>query len=190
MTTQLTTLDNVEQWLGMTPGANANADSLLTRLITAACAWIEGPSCLSRTIGAATYSRRFSGLGANSQAMMLPEYPVISVSSVTIDGAAVPEAPDSQSNGYLFDDYQVYLIGYEFTRGRLNVSISWQAGYESVPSDIEQACIHLVAARFKEKERIDEKSKVIQGMNVTFSLTDMPAPVASALMGYKKVAPV
>jgi hypothetical protein len=187
VTTQLTTLANVKGWLGL-PDSNVNADDLLTRLITAASAVIE--SFLSRTIGVTTYTQRFSGLGANSQVQVLPQYPVTSVSSVVIDGVNISAVSGPGAPGYDFDDYAVYLIGYEFTRGKLNVSITWQAGYATVPEDIAQACIELIGSKFKGKDRIDEISKVIQGMQVNFRINDFSPAVKSALLPYRRIAPI
>jgi len=185
MPTQLTTLANVEGWLNIQPG-NTATDALLTRLITAASQWIE--NYLARTIGVGSYSRNFNGYGNHT--LVLPQYPVISVASLSIDGQAIPVAANAQQNGYMFDDRAVYVFGYRFTRGFQNISCGWQAGYAAVPGDVEQACIHLVAARFRERDRIGEQSKVIQGMQVNFSIKDMPADVVSMLNFYKKVVPV
>jgi hypothetical protein len=184
--TQLTTLADLEGWLNITPGANPAVDDLLTRLITAVSAAIE--SYLCRTIGEASYSRTFNGKGG--QALVLPEYPVLSVSSVTIGITSVPASPGPQQAGFVFDQYAVYLCGYAFERGLQNVSIAWTAGYASVPDDIEQACIQLCASRFREKDRIDEGSKVIQGMQVSYRISDIPPSVRLMLQPYRKVVPV
>jgi hypothetical protein len=190
MPTQLTTLEAVKAWLNL-PDTNINADDLLTGLITAASGWIE--DYLERTIALMSYSQYFNGPGG--YALLLPEYPVVAVSAVSIDGIVIPVAPPPGPNqssiiGYLFDDSAVYLRGYRFTRGVQNVAISWQAGYATVPVAVAQAAIELVSLRYKERDRIGEQSKIIQGMQVNFSLKDMPADVARELMIYKKVVPV
>lgn len=190
MATELTTLGAVKAWLSL-PDTNVNADDLLTGLITAASGWIE--DLLERTIALTSYSANFNGTGGH--VLALPEYPVVAVSAVSIDGIVIPVAPppgpnQSSVGGYLFDDSAVYLRGYKFTRGVQNVGISWQGGYAAVPVAVAQAAIELVSLRFKERDRIGEQSKIIQGMQVNFSLKDMPADVARNLMIYKKVIPV
>jgi uncharacterized phiE125 gp8 family phage protein len=187
LTTQLTTLPNAKQWLNVDPG-NLNADVLLTRLITAASAWIE--AYLGRTIGINSYSQAFNGRGSGAQTLVLPQYPITTVTAVSVDGVPVTYSPGLLTSGFDYDQYCVYLAGYEFTKGLRNVSVSWQAGYSSVPFDIEQACIHLIASRFRERDRIDETSKNIQGMVVSFRITDLPPAVASMLQPYRRVMPV
>ena len=191
MPTLLTTLAAVKAWLNL-PDTNINADDLLTGLITAASGWIE--DTLERTIALTSYSRNFNGTGGT--VLMLPEYPVVAVSAVSVGPIVIPAAPAPGSgpttpvNGYLFDDSAIYLRGYKFERGVQNVSASWQAGYATVPVAVAQAAIELVSLRYKERDRIGEQSKIIQGMQVNFSLKDMPADVARELMIYKKVIPV
>jgi hypothetical protein len=174
----------VKSWLGVESDTD---DALLTRLIAAACGWLEN-SYLYRAIGQADYVKSFNGRG--HQVQLLPEYPILQVSSVIVDGAAIPARPSPTTNGYAFDDMAVYLSGYTFRRGFLNVSISWSAGYATVPEEIEQAAIHLVSARYREKDRIGEASKIIQGMQVNFSIKDLPADVVAMLKNYIKVIPV
>jgi hypothetical protein len=165
---------------------STGSDAVLVRLITACSAWIE--KYLNRSIASADYAGRFDGHGGSR--LMLPDYPVTSVSSVTVDDISIPPAPDSVSSGFVFSPYGVYLRGYLFNRGSRNVQISWTAGYSSVPADIEQAAIHLVSARFREKDRIGQASKVVAGETVSFSIKDMPADVAAMLGNYKKVVPI
>ncbi len=183
MPTQLTTLNNVKEWVG---SQTSDDDALLTRLISAASAWIE--NYLNRTLGLTTYQRNFDGAGGYR--MMLPEYPVTQVISVSVDGVGIMPAADQRNLGYVFDSNSVSLRGYLFMRGVGNVQVSWIAGYNPIPDDIEQAAIHLVAARYREKDRIGETSKVIQGMQVNFSIRDMPPDVASIFRSYRKVVPV
>jgi hypothetical protein len=82
----LTTLANVEAWLGLTVGADPTADALLSRLITAASTYFQ--QYCSREFALTSYAETRSGLGGSR--MMLFNTPVASVSSLTIDGVAIP----------------------------------------------------------------------------------------------------
>jgi hypothetical protein len=83
-----------------------------------------------------TFTDTFNG--NNKSAQMLKYYPVNSITSVMVDGSAVPAAPSVTSSGYSFEAtdpeppgnrQSVFLSGYAFNRGLQNVSISYVAGY-------------------------------------------------------------
>lgn len=60
--------------------------------------------------------------------------------------------------------------------------------YSYVPSDIEQACIELVALRWKERDRIGLVSQAVGTESTSFyTQKDMPAQVATDLQQYKRV---
>ena len=82
MSSTLTTLTNLKTWLG-TP--NATDDALLTRLISAASAFIE--SWLNRTISIQTYNEKYDGTGQDT--LMLSNYPIVSLSSISIYTAKI-----------------------------------------------------------------------------------------------------
>jgi hypothetical protein len=170
-----------------TSGGYFNGDDVnLARLITAASAGIE--SYLGRAILEASYTYVFSA--SNRDAVLLPNYPVTEITSVTIDDVAIPAATSHTTPGYMFTDYGVVLIGYLFTRGILNCTVVYKAGYETVPYDVEQACVDLVALRYAERDRAGVQSKSLAGESISYSQRDMPESVKSALEGYKKVVPL
>lgn len=179
----LTTITDVKNWLGVT---TSNGDENLSRLITAASTFIQ--SWLNRTIAVQAYSQTLNG--TNSKSMMLANAPIVSISSLTINGSVIAPAADSQSSGYLYDDNTVYLSGYTFWRGLQNIKISYSAGYSVIPYDIAQACIELVAMRFKEKERIGLASQAIGGETTAYSIKDMPSSVQTTLNQYRRVVPI
>jgi hypothetical protein len=184
-TGDLTTLANVKAYLSP-PLVTTADDALLSRLVTAASQFIQ--SWLNRTIATATYSETRNGAGGTR--LFLRNRPVTAIASLTIDGVAI--APSSQpptGDGYLFDDSSLYLIGHCFTRGAQNVSVHYTAGFAATPPEIEQACIALVALRYKERDRIGQGSKNVGGETVSFQQKDMPADVATILDQYRNVVP-
>lgn len=177
----LTNLADVKQWMGVT---TANDDALLTRLITAASAFIQ--TYLNRIIASQAYSEVRNGLG--NDRMAFADAPVTQVNSLTIDGIAIPASTGPTVSGYVFSENMLYLRGYSFTRGIQNVAFSYVAGYAVTPPEIAQACIELVNVRYKQKTRPDQTAQSTGGnLTASYSLKDMPDTVRTILDNYKKV---
>jgi hypothetical protein len=189
----LTCLADVTAWLqtGQNPFP-ATDDALLTRLITAASQFIQ--TWLQRQIALTDWIEVRDGNGG--QRLAFANFPVSEVWSLSIDGLAIPPAPapggiiGGFGAGYVFSPTELALRGYVFTRRAQNVSVTYTAGYASVPPDIAQACIELVCQRYRERARIGEVSKaLISGETVTYSQKDMSDDVMTLLSQYRAVAP-
>jgi hypothetical protein len=180
----LTTLANARAWLNLT---SQDDDVLLARLITAASGFIE--SYINRTLGVHSVSEVRDGLGGRR--MVLSDYPIVSVTTLAVNGVAIPAAADVVSNGYRVVGIMVLLTGYIFSKGLGNVEVTYSSGYATTPPEIEQACIELVAWRYKERDRIGQSSKSVGAQEtVTYSIKDMPDDVKTILNQYKKVFPI
>jgi hypothetical protein len=177
----LTTLANVKAWLSP-PLVTTGDDALLSRLITAASQFIQ--TWLARQIAIQSYTETRSGDGGRKLA--LANAPIATVSSLTIDGLAIAPAPSPLAQGFVFGASTIYLQGYCFTRGFQNVVVGYTAGFSATPPEIEQACIELVALRYKERDRIGHVSKSIAGETVAFQQKDMPADVQTILGQYRR----
>jgi hypothetical protein len=126
----LTTLGNVKDWLnaGSSVAYPPGDDALLARLITSCSAFIQ--SFLSRSLIPATYVERVNG--NNQPQMYLQNRPVVSVTSVVMDGTTIqPSNPAPTGFGWLNDEAQVYLNGWYFRRGFQNVTITYVGGYQT-----------------------------------------------------------
>jgi hypothetical protein len=129
--------------------------------------------------------------GTGGQRLQFACIPVSAVLSLIIDGIAIPPAPPpSPSTGltasYVFSPTQLSVRGYYFTRRPQNVVVTYTAGYTSTPPEIAQACIELVALRYRERMRIGEVSKSLGGgETVTYARNDMSAPIATILQQYR-----
>lgn len=189
-TGDLTTVQNLKAWMNL-PATVSNDDPTLTRLVSAASQFVL--TYLRRQIAVASYTDVRNG---NDQyEMVLHNWPVTSVSSVTIYGTVIPPAPAMVANqpptiGYLYDDQTVYLYGRCFDRGVQNVQIAYSAGYASTPLEIEQAVIELIALKYSDRNHFGQASKSINGEVVSFITADMPRGVATILQSYKKVVAV
>jgi hypothetical protein len=169
--TDLCTLASIKEWLrtGADPLPTTD-DAMLSRLITAASAFVE--SWLSRPIGLANWQEVRDGMGGErANHMVLAVTPVVAVLSLTIDRIVVPAAPPqlaaplgqqvtfSTTAGYLFTPTELVLRGFRFERGTANVVVQYTAGYGLIPADVEQATIELVALRYRERTRIGQISR-------------------------------
>lgn len=182
-TGDLTTLANVKAWLGLSQPAD---DAIVARLITAESANVQ--SWLNRTIAIAPYTETRDGTG--NAVILLRHPPVISITSLAVDGLAVPAATGLTDTGYRLAGRKLLLNTAIFTRGLGNVTVTYQAGYATPPPDLEQAVIELIALRYKERDRIGHSSKSLAGETVAFFIGDMPASVKTVLMQYREVVPV
>ena len=179
----LTTLANVKAWLGLPQVAD---DAVIARLISGVSANIQ--AWLGRTIALATYTETRDGSG--NAAIILKHAPVASITSLAINGLAVPAATGLADNGYRLAGRKLVLNTSLFTRAVGNVAVVYQAGYATTPPDLEQAAIELIALRYRERDRIGHTSKTLAGETVAFFTGDMPASVKTVLMQYREVVPV
>lgn len=185
----LTTLGDVKVWLKT--GQNAfpdTDDALLTRLIGAASQFIQ--NWLGRQIASGDWLEVRDGTGGTR--LVFASTPVSAVLSLSIDGLAIPPAPDDGGfgAGYVFTPSELALRGYVFTCRTQNVIVAYTAGYATTPPDIAQACIEMVCRRYRERSRIGESGRSISGGEaVTFSPRDLGADIRLLLAPYRIVAP-
>lgn len=178
----LTTINNVKEWLQL-KAATAD-DALLTRMITAVSSAIT--HWLGRDILQTVYTYTFDGPGGTR--WPLAQYPITAVSSVVVDGVAVPQASSPSGSGYFFTESMLFLRGYSFARGFGNCTVNYTAGYAAVPGAIEQACIEWLGYLYRNRERIGHQSKQIASETVTFITGPMPKSVQFILQDWRKVA--
>jgi hypothetical protein len=192
----LTTLQNALTWLGC---QNDDASGTLQRVITAVSVAIQ--SWAARPLVASDHTEVFDGRGRKR--IMMSDYPINSVASVTIgDLWQVSVPPRSNvSPGYTFSDKFVYVDPpYLFEPGRRNVKITYNAGYVAIPPDLEQGCLIWIksimdganySAALKTASAGQTKldwshiqTKLTSSLTVT-----MPPAVHNMLVSYQKVAP-
>lgn len=184
----LTTLADVKAWLQTGQTAfPATDDALLTRLITAASQYIQ--TWLNRQIALTDYLETRDGTGGHR--LQFACFPVSAVLSLTIDGQAVPFAPSITAAGFSFSPTQLSVRGYRFNRGAQNVVVAYTSGYSITPPEVAQACIEIVALRYRERTRIGELSRSLGGAEtVAYSQKDMSDAIKTLLQQYRLVAPI
>lgn len=192
----LANLQDVRDWLGIQNDQTTD-DAILDRMIARASEMILSgigrPAILSQA-----YTEVRDGLGMTR--MMLRNWPLRSVTSVTIDGVAIPaQTSVPLGAGYMFQAWNgiapgragfIDLIGYAFNRGRSNIQVVYTAGYDAVPAAIESACIELVALRYKERSRIGQTSISTGQQTIQFVKDAYTDSIIQALAPFRQEAPV
>jgi gp6-like head-tail connector protein len=203
----LTTLADVKAWLQTGQSAfPPTDDALLTRLITAASEFIQ--NWLNRRIASQDWVEIRDGLGGALGSCevryQFAAVPVSAVSLVIVDGVTIPPIPAAQpaqpwsaistfatQAGYFFTPTQLIIRGYAVPRKAGCVTLQYTAGYSVIPPDLAQACIELVALRYRERSRIGEVARAIGGSEtVTYSQKDMSDAIKTLIQQYRIVAPI
>lgn len=192
-------------WLGTT-----DEQDVVPGLISAVSTTIQ--NFVGYQFGQASYTRTFNG--NSSDKMLMPDRPIVSVTSVTIEGISIQAGTPVPRPGFRFDSKFVYLAGFErygleraaagmgrFIRGVQNVTIVYQAGYATIPADVTQACLTWLGAVFALSDATTNNPAVTElkagdtdqkfGAYVTAldgSVVLMPPGVAAALIPYRRVA--
>jgi hypothetical protein len=203
----LTSLADVKAWLRTGQSAfPATDDALLTRLITAASQYIQ--TWLSRQIAQQDWIEVRDGignsLGPSDARYQFAAFPVTAVSLVVVDGLTIPPIPVSppapigfaavntfaSQVGYLFTPTQLVIRGCAVPRKAGCVTLQYTAGYAVTPPDLAQACIELVALRYRERSRIGEVARAIGGgETVSYSQKDMNDSIKTLIQQYRIVTP-
>ena len=195
----LCVLADLKAWLNIQTSAE---DTLLQNLITRGSLqmlrWLNRDHIVSTA-----YTENRDG---NDALFMLPRnFPLISVSSVMVDGISIPGATSQIGAGFVFDARKIMLRGgsnaiywlgpyssqfqYRFTRGFQNVQLVYQAGYVSVPADLQQAAIEGFAYVYRRRAHIGEDASSASGqVTISFSREMLPASVQMTLEQYTRRA--
>jgi hypothetical protein len=184
MATRLVELPQVKRWINI---ASEDDDDLLEVLCDSASGFIQ--SWLNRDFGEKEYSELRSGNFAPG--IIFANTPVVSVTELKVNDRVIPEAINSQSPGYKFTTSKlVLMLGARFPEGTLNVELKYTSGFAVIPNEVAQATTELVGKKYRERERIGQKTKVLAGEVVVFEASDLSDELKSVLRSYQKVAPV
>lgn len=170
----------------------SDGDAALQRLITAASALVA--SFCGRKLKSTSYTEYRNGQGGSS--ILLKNWPVTQLTSLEIDGKAIPARTTQGGSGYVLGDQRQFLYapGYVFSPGQQNVKIAYTAGYTTNDPEyrvISQAVIELVAQKWKRRDHIDEQSHSLHGnITASFSQRDIPPETRLALKPFVQVIPV
>ena len=191
----LVTLAQAYAWLGITPGS----DDANLQLAISAYSQLIADFC-SRTLVSASFSEVYDG--RDKPRLVLRNYPIISVSSLSIYGIPQSLATSPYGPGYTYSGRCVDLQGGDvFTRGLGNIAITYQAGFTTIPADIQMACLDWMKASYLSRTNNpalashragDTEEKFEPGGAVTklaSSVVPMPPTVFATLSQYQNVVP-
>ena len=182
----LVTLAEVKSWLNIGAGITTD-DALLSGLITQISEWVDNYT--GRNLFATAYTEVRDGLGGSR--IHFRQWPVTAVSSVTVDGVAIPASPGAPTPGYVFSDKFLTLLGgYQFSRGRSNVVITFTAGYSVIPAEVVWAAKQLTALRYRNRNFVGKTSQNLGGQSSSYFTSDEATPdVLRVLDSYRRLIP-
>lgn len=184
------TVAQMHAYLNIPTGVTA-ADALLQQLITAASQFFI--DYCNRNFLSQTYLENRDGVGGGggSQEFITLGFPIQTVQEVTICGSSIPAATGWPRSGYFFGAWYVGVDGYYIPRGRKIIQLQYTAGFAAYPNDLVQACIELVALKYKQKDRIGISGAAsIDGQSAAFKDMDMSAAVRTTANLYRRVTPI
>lgn len=176
MPTALTTLQRVKRYLKQDV-AYTDDDALLTDLLNAVSE--EFRQFASQDFDMAQYTETYPGSG--NRYLLLSQAPIRSVLSCSVAGS--PLTGDGSFTGYALTAGALFRNA-GWPCGAANVQVVYVAGYEDVPEDIQQACVQVVALRYKLKESEGLQSRGKGEAVDTFDRKDIPQYAIDALSKY------
>jgi len=183
----LTTLAFAKTYLKI-PVGETSQDSIVEFCINAASQEIESDT--NRKLKAQSITEFQHG--RNGNIIVLREWPINSITSLAIDQSALFTDPATLIDA---DDYRisddlnsVVMINRTFPNGFNNIKIIYNAGYASVPSDLENACLWLTTYYYmmRQNQDIGRTSKGKGDESVTI-LQQAPGVVKDAINRYKRM---
>lgn len=183
----LTTLENVKESLSITA---SDDDDLLKRLINAATELIESET-----------GRRFKKTDhegelhdGEGQDLALTNYPILDSDDSETD-PVISHVYDSRGNSDVIDEdtYRYNKkIGNVFRssgwpEGSDNISVDYTAGYETIPSDLEQACIELVSLTYNRRKSLGIKDESDGAYSISYADAQKSPQTQTVIELYKNI---
>ena len=173
----LTTLSNIKTELEIT---STDYDDILSQLIDNVSQTIA--TITDRVLEASYLDEYYDGNG--SRELLLNEYPINSITSIIVSDTALT------SNDYeYYSESGLVILDNAVSEGYRKIRVQYNAGYTSIPDDLEFLARRLVIEAFKAKDNPGIKSERVGNWSVTFSkslLFDNPM-YSNILDKYKRV---
>lgn len=216
----LCTIAQVKSWLsGMGVAApNGSDDGNIQMCITAAGAewlWRTGNANNDGTLPATSpfsaptaYNEWYDGTG--SPRLFVRHAPLVTVTTLTINGVAIPQSSMYGSAGYAIHadgrslvlrpggtgafSTSTYLSGggQVFRKGIQNINLVSTAGFTAVPPDISLRAAQMVAINYRRRSWIDQTSQAMaQGAGtVRYRDWELPPEILKTMRNYTRTAVV
>lgn len=181
----LTTLNAAKDYLEI-PLANTAQDGRIERAINAASQMFE--RWTSRKLKLQSLTEQHDGKGSNT--VVLSEWPARKPTRVCVDSSWTFDPGDDLDDGDfdVFGEGTLVLRTGSFPRGTRNVRVEYQAGYEVVPADLEEACLLMVDFLYAHRNdrRAGIKAKTKNGETISY-IDGIPTNVAVLLEPYRRM---
>lgn len=192
----LVDLASVKEYLNI-PDTDKTNDNFLIRKINAMSTLAE--QYMNRNLNVQSYTENLQG--NNRQYLTLRNYPLVSVESVSffnnvldpsqydVDTYCMKRGMIYKETGWTANDFLIG-IGGDPVPGRKIIQVQYHAGYATIPADVQDAVIDLVALKFKESSYGDNRfgieSESVGGVKYTYTKKDLaiPASISSVLDRY------
>jgi|GEM_PF-1428286 len=140
---ELSTLANVKEYLRIT---TADDDTLIQKILTRTSTWIQ--KYCNRVFIAADYTEYYDGDGTKE--LLVNQYPINSIASMYDDYDRVfgSDTAITVADLVYYPEGRIVYPYNSFMRGQKNIKITYNAGYATIPADLEQACIKMVASEY------------------------------------------
>ena len=185
----LASLEQVKAYLDKT---STDDDALLEGLIEAVSAQFN--TFTGRKLRARAYGHDPAGDdyspdntildGSGHAELLLPQYPIVSLSGLEIGGAAHPTETvhiDRQAG-------VIRLASGVFSRGLANVKLAYTAGFEVIPADLAQAAVEQSVVRFQQsfagQGRLGLAARTVADGTVSFRDGELLPQVRAVLERY------
>jgi uncharacterized phiE125 gp8 family phage protein len=190
----LTTLAALKDYLGEDV-ATSRYDALLTRLVSSAsAAFVQetGNPILKATYTAEVYSTR--DVSRQGRFLRLRQEPVISVASVTLSGNTLAKRVAVGDGGWYQDGDGIRFEIWPFAAtvgafyGYGDLAVTYDAGYVTVPPDVEQAILEMAATEYHKRDRLGVTARSISGESITYLQYEYSLAVKMTIDNYTREA--
>ena len=193
----LCSLSSLQDFMGITGFKNAG---MLERCINRATALFEAVT--RRKLAARDYSYDsdsddydadnaiLDGTGRNE--LVLPQYPINSLSTLRIDTLEIDERSGVFDTGWVLDKQNgiIRLQGLVFSPGYKNIDIAYNAGFSTIPDDLAEAAMEQAAWFFKQSapggNLLGVSAKNLADGSISYTARDLLPGVKPVLETYKK----
>lgn len=171
----LTTLEAVKSYLKI-PFESTTDDQNLEDLINSCSAAIESYCGRKFKVQIIT-DEEYDGNGRKH--ILLEQYPVKTIESVKIDDTILDSSSYKvkKKNGMLIHHHK-------WPEGDINIAVTYVAGFDEIPADLELACRHFVMSFFK-ADVANFSTTFSEGF--VFRPEALPSQVKALIAPYKKV---
>ena len=161
----LYTVDELKNILGITTNEK---DGVLFSILKGASDYIS--KTISRNVNLNDYTQTLY-LDEPSQCVVVREFPVVSVSGITVDGVALDETLGGVKQWVV--DYQTgevtRLDGVRFPSAPIPVVVSYKAGYLSVPEDLRMAVRKIAVMEYSRRAKEGVLAETIGNYRIVFN---------------------